>query len=162
MDKQGKLYFQLIIAAALLVALVSVALFSYFNGGNSGSASQALSVSEQSLPLLSSSEAAQQSPPARPLGSISFQSVKSDSSINAVIDSSQKLDSGNLLVKFHHNSAKEEPVTIIGNVRYELSKNIAKPNEIITLTVFGWSTEYSEIKVGATSSIVGFGRKVLE
>jgi len=48
----------------------------------------------------------------------------------------------------------------IGNVRYELSKTSAKPNEQITLTVFDWSTEYFQIKVGRNSSVMGFGRNI--
>ena len=97
--------------------------------------------------------------PAAPIGNISYEKVKSDATINAIIDSAQKLDNGNLLVKFHHNSNKEEPISVIGNVRYELSKTTAKPNEEITLTVFDWSTEYFEIKIGKESSITGFGKK---
>ena len=96
---------------------------------------------------------------AKPIGNISHNTVKADININAIIDSSEKLDNGNLVVKFHHNSAKEEPVSVIGNVRHELSKSTAKPNEEVTLTVYSWSTEYFEIKIGAHSSQFGFRRK---
>ncbi len=105
----------------------------------------------------SSREGIEKTITAQAIGNISYEKVKSDATINAIIDSSQKLDNGNLIVKFHHNSNKEEPISIIGNVRYELSKTTAKPNEEVTLTVFDWSTEYFEIKIGKDSSITGFG-----
>lgn len=89
---------------------------------------------------------------------ISFQQVKSDPQIKAVIDSSKKVN-GNLEVTFHHNSQKAEPVSLTGAVNYKLSKALAQPGEKITLTVYNWTSEYFEIKVGANSDHFAFGKK---
>ncbi len=145
-------------AAVLAVILLSLLLSRASE--KPGAAQEAIAAQPSFGQLPSEFSQPSQAQQAKPLGNIPHQTVKSDATINAIIDSSQKLDSGNLVVKFHHTSSKEEPVSVIGAVRYQLSKPTAQPNEEITLTVFDWSTEYFEIKVGKESSVMGFGRKV--
>lgn len=93
-----------------------------------------------------------------PAIAIGYKQIKTDSQIKTVIDSSD-LNDGNLIVKFHHNSTQKEPISVTGHVNYQLSQTTASPKEIVTLTVFNWSTEYFEIKIGSQSDKFGFGNQ---
>ena len=88
---------------------------------------------------------------------ISYQKIADDPAFDVIIDSLdfQKKD---LIVRFHHNAEAPQPVTIIGNVSYQLDKDWLEPEEQAELRVFGWDgKEYFEIKVGNQSEVIGFG-----
>lgn len=87
--------------------------------------------------------------------------IKDDPRYEVIVDSTTEED-GTLKVIFHHDSPNREPIFVDGNadLSYLLSQNESVGGENVTLTINNWDPEesYFEIKVGAQSEIVGFGK----
>src|SRR3989338_945314 len=89
---------------------------------------------------------------------VAYKLVKDDSNLHVEIKEAF-VRKNDLYVKFSHNSSHKEPVSIIGDVDYTLSKREAKPGEQISLKVDNWQPQMSfRLKVGSESEIMGFGR----
>ncbi len=131
-----------IIVFGIILALLLIGCSSQKPAGEAITAQAIAGVQKQSAPPV--------------IGDISYKEAQKDASINAVIDSSQKIGN-DLAVSLSHSSSKDEQVTVTGHVKYELDKKTAKPGEAISLKVNDWSTEYFELQVGEDK--FSFGKK---
>jgi len=84
-----------------------------------------------------------------------YEKIKDDENFDVkILSTSWKND--NFVIVFSHNSTKEEPFYIIGNVTYGFSKYPAPPNENITLTIYKWDGSRFELQVGNQSEVFVF------
>ena len=84
-----------------------------------------------------------------------YRKIKDDKNFDVSINQAE-FNGSNLVIVFSHNSTKEQPFYIIGNVTYGFSKNPAPPNENITLTIYNWDGSKFLLQVGNQSEVFEF------
>ncbi|MEM5798346.1 MAG: hypothetical protein QXG26_03025, partial [Candidatus Aenigmatarchaeota archaeon] len=113
---------------------------------------------EQNLPHENQTENVTEPFAESPPTSIDYEKIEADSEFDLIIDS-VSLEGNDLVIDFHHTSNQVQPITIEGDVVYELSHNQAEGGQQVHLKVFDWTEDkYFEIKIGNQSEIVGFGK----
>ena len=87
-----------------------------------------------------------------------YNKIKENNDLDIILISSEQKDES-LEIIFYHTSKDLQPISIIGDVKYILSKDNVKQNVNVTLTISDWENKYFRLIVGLDGEALEFGQR---